>query len=326
MCETTGMHYKGVFWEGYDYEGISPEEIEEKVQDFLAIIERSKVILNDERQDIQLCQFIDKDGKIAFLTALHSNQYIVNIIEMDSQLEDYAKNNIKSELWSGNIYDKSIERKLIASGMMELNVEPMDVFILNGILKSDSGNKYNLEMIISEDLMGAGNSTIEVEENIAILNGELGTITYKQIKQLKEKFPEVDKIVFKDVPGSVNDDVNMHTGRLIRKYGYSTITTSESEVFSGGVDLFCAGKERIISKDAVFGVHCWDDGEEKSANDYPKNHPIHRFQINYFNEMLGIDFGEKFYFFTLNSAKAEDIHHMTLIELKELNIGTVLNK
>lgn len=325
MCETTGMHYKGVFWEGYDYEGISSEEIEEKVQDFLTIIERSKVVLNDERQDIQLCQFIDKDGKIAFLTALHNNQYIVNIIEMDSQLEDYAKNKIKSELWSGNIYDKSIERKLLASGIMELYVEPMDVFIINGILKSDFGKKYNLEMTISEDLMGAGNSTIEVKENKALLNGELGTITYKQIKHLKEQFPEVNKIVFNDVPGSVNDDVNMHTGRLIREFGYTTIATEKSKIFSGGVDLFCSGKERIITNGAILGVHCWDDGEDKSAKDYPKDHPIHRFQINYFSEMLSSEFGEEFYFFTLNSAESDDIHNMTLKELKTYRIGTHFN-
>ena len=59
------------------------------------------------------------------------------------------------------------------------------------------------------------------------------------------------------ISGSVNDAVNMHTGRLLRKNGFTTKLLSDSDIASGGVDLFCAGAKRIVEKGAKIGVHSW---------------------------------------------------------------------
>lgn len=322
MCQETGMWYKGKFWSDYSYEGITSEEVEQKVKDFTAIINKSKVVLANKNRDIVMCQFTERDDKVGFLTVLDNNEYILSFIEDEEQLDDHKKSMVLTELWQGNIYEKTIERSIKARGMLELEVQPLDIFTFKGTLKSNPKDTLAIEMVISEDLMGAGNSTIEVKDNIAFLNGELGTNTYNQIKNLITNHPDVKTIIFQDVPGSTNDDINMHTGRLIRNGGFTTIVEANSEIHSGGVDLFCSGIERIISKTAVLGVHCWDDGEELTALDYPPLHPTHRFQIAYFNEMLGDNNGERFYFFTLNSAKAEEIHQMSVKEMETFKIGT----
>ena len=61
----------------------------------------------------------------------------------------------------------------------------------------------------------------------------------------------------KQIRGSLDDKINMHTGRLIREHGFTTKVLSDSRIASGGVDLFCAGEKRIIEQGAEIGVHSW---------------------------------------------------------------------
>lgn len=113
---------------------------------------------------------------------------------------------------------------------------------------------YSLAIDVS-----AGTSTFRIEGDTAYLNGDLGSITYRQVSYLIENHPEVSRLVFEDVPGSVHDEVNVQTGRLIRGAGYTTELCANSVVSSGGVDLFLAGEKRIIADGARIGVHSWGD-------------------------------------------------------------------
>jgi len=161
-----------------------------------------------------------------------------------------------------------------------------------------------------------------VKNHQAYLDGDSGTITYQQIEDLINNHPEVKTIIFGTISGSVNDAVNMYIGELIREVGITTKVLSNSEIASGRVDLFCAEKNRIITKSAKLGVHSWAD-MDYTAKDLPLDHPAHQYQIAYFKMCLE-DKGEGFYFYTLDAAPADNIHWMSDDELKEWGIATQL--
>jgi hypothetical protein len=119
---------------------------------------------------------------------------------------------------------------------------------LTGVLVANDKTNQDINIIVNFDKtsIGLGSSTIMVDGNIAKLNGDLGTLAYNQILDLNSNYPNVNTILFENVPGSVNDDVNVKTGRLIRKAGYTTWVKSNSDIASGGVDLFCAGKKELL--------------------------------------------------------------------------------
>jgi len=169
--------------------------------------------------------------------------------------------------------------------------------------------------------IGAGSSTFKLEGETAILNGDLGSSTYGQVQYLIAEHPEVTTILFQDVPGSINDEINVETGRLIRQAGFTTMVPSDGIIASGGVDLFCAGVQRVIEPGAQIGVHSWAGmGDEIVPADLPRDHPAHDFQIAYFQQMLPD--GVEFYFYTLNAAPAEDIHFMSADEIKRWKLAT----
>ncbi len=173
--------------------------------------------------------------------------------------------------------------------------------------------------LLAELHMSAGSSVFRLDGDNAFLNGELGSGTYRQLEYLLAAHPEVETIVFENVPGSVNDDVNVYSGRLIRKAGLKTVVSADGIIASGGVGLFCAGVERTIEPGARIGVHAWSiPGEEVDPAALPRNHHAHRSQLTYFREML--DQGEEFYFFTLDAAPFETVHWMSGDEIDEFGL------
>ncbi len=181
-------------------------------------------------------------------------------------------------------------------------------------IKRDNDSK-DIKVLIQSSHLGSGNSTYSVNNNEATLNGSLGSFTYNQILDINEFHPTVDKIVLGEIDGSVNDDINVLTGRLIREAGYTTVVKATSKIYSGGVDLYCSGKQREWSEGAEVGVHSWCCYEGKTADKLPENSPGHKAQLSYFKEMLGDLDGPAFYFFTLKSAPFDGIHVMNKAEL-----------
>ncbi|MCP4115077.1 MAG: hypothetical protein GY737_06635 [Desulfobacteraceae bacterium] len=193
-----------------------------------------------------------------------------------------------------------------------------------------TGNSLPCTVTVTESQVGGGTSEFYIDGNEALLNGELGTRTYNQVIDILTNHPEVDTIVEVDVPGSVNDEVNMKTGRMIRDHGFTTKVPTNGHIASGGVDLFCAGIIRTIGKGARVGVHSWAEDDGKAAADYPEDDPAHDAQISYFNTMLGTPQGRDFYFYTITAAKADnnpdyeptDMHYMTVEEIAKWKLET----
>lgn len=192
-----------------------------------------------------------------------------------------------------------------------------DNFVYTGTVKDPATQGlFTFRLAINQSFFEAGNSTVSIDGTNATINGTLGTKTYIQIKDLIENNSNVTQLILAQIDGSINDAINMHTGRLIRNAQLSTMIPADGDVNSGGVDLFAAGLNREYTSGGKVGVHSWCCVDGKSAHLLAKDHSAHGAQLTYFREMLGNDLGPEFYFFTINAAAFDNIHVMTAAELK----------
>jgi len=180
----------------------------------------------------------------------------------------------------------------------------------------------SLSVVLQESQLGGGTSSYTVTGENAFLAGDLGTYTYNQILEINSTYPEVKTIVLGFISGSLNDDINVETGRLIRLAGYGTHLKSDSEIYSGGVDLFCSGSIRTREAGSIIGVHSWCCHEGLTAAELPTDSPAHNSQLAYFSEMLGTTNGPAFYFFTINAAPFDGEHLMTESEISQYQLIT----
>ncbi len=156
----------------------------------------------------------------------------------------------------------------------------------------------------------------------ASLYGVLGGRTALQDFQLLlTDHPDVTEIVFVDVPGSGDDDINVQHGRALRAAGLDTRVAAQGLIASGGVDLFLAGASRAVGLDARVGVHSWSDGITEGSS-LPMDHPDHASFLDYYSE-IGFDRGREFYFFTLAAAPSSSIHYLTQAEVARFGVASV---
>jgi len=174
---------------------------------------------------------------------------------------------------------------------------------------------YTIRLAFNESLIDGGSSVIEVSGNKATVNGDLGTKTYIQVANLIDNHPEVKTLVLQEISGSINDAINMHTGRLIRNAQLTTMVEATSDVNSGGVDLYSSGAQRIYTVGAKLGVHSWCCTDGKAADELGRDHAGHAEQLTYFREMLGVELGPEFYFFTIEASPFDSVHVMTKEEV-----------
>ncbi len=175
--------------------------------------------------------------------------------------------------------------------------------------------QFNIRLVFNESLVNGGSSSVVVAGTKAMINGDLGTKTYVQITDLINNHPEVNTLLLQEISGSVNDEINMHTGRLVRNAQLTTMVEATSDINSGGVDLYAAGFKRVYTEGAKLGVHSWCCTEGKPANELGRDHKGHGAQLTFFREMLGAELGPEFYFFTIEAAPHDTVHVMTKAEL-----------
>ncbi len=149
------------------------------------------------------------------------------------------------------------------------------------------------------------------------MNGVIGSDTLQVIQTLLGNYPQVKTIVMQNVPGSMDDEINLLAAMEIRKHGIATHIPADGMVASGGTDMFLAGINRTIDVGARLGVHSWSDGSGKVALDYPRDHQEHVKYIDYYN-VMGIT--ADFYWYTLEAASAQTIHWMTEQEIAQYGI------
>ncbi len=157
----------------------------------------------------------------------------------------------------------------------------------------------------------------QVQGEQLMMNGIINSKTPGQLAAILESNKSLQEIVLLDVPGSVDDEANLEAARMVRAAGLNTRLLSSSEIASGGTDFFLAGVERHIASGARLGVHSWSEGA-KEGKDFPRSDPSHQLYLDYYREM-GIP--SSFYWFTLKSAPADDIHWMSASEQAEYKMS-----
>ena len=200
--------------------------------------------------------------------------------------------------------------------------EDGDSLFVSGEASAEDAASVSVRFAYSEALMGAGSTDLRVANNEAFFGGTLGTRSYAQIKDLVAEHPEVDTLVLTQSEGSVNDEVNVYTGRLIRNAGLNTKVLADSDINSGMVDVFAAGAQRIYTEGAILGVHSWCCVGDLTAGELPQDHPAHAAQLAYFTEMLGEELGPDFYFYTLQAAPFDGIHPMSTQDVERFKLAT----
>lgn len=159
---------------------------------------------------------------------------------------------------------------------------------------------------------------IEVRGAQLFLSGEMTSRTPANFVAALDANPQVTTVVQTYMPGSLDDEAVLRMGYALRDRGLNTHLTAQSEIYSGAVDLFLAGRQRTMESGAVIGVHAWADGFGE-ATDYPRGAAEHRSTVAYTREMLGSD---AFYWFTLQAAPSDGIHEVTAAEIARFGLLT----
>ena len=180
-----------------------------------------------------------------------------------------------------------------------------------------------------------GNLRLDVRGRFLFVEGTINGTSLEETTRALDDHPTVDTVVLTSVPGSMDDEVNLATGRLVRARGLTTLLPARAMVASGGTDLFLSGERRILvtgaetSERPAIGVHSWAAvsggllgslfGEEVAGKDVPRDDEQHQLYLAYYRS-LGIP--EDFYWFTLEAAPADGMHWMTDAEIERFGLAT----
>jgi len=319
-----GYWYNNKCWKDFEDDGISKSKIDSVVSAEMKIIKKSSFNIDNKTYPLVAFLPLEEDEGLLLIAVYGTRDNYKSLIFPT------GKKNIKNErfdtpvlLFNGDAMSGELDEESVLNGTATVNVIDLEQLKIEikGEIVGEKATK-NFAFTPNESISGAGNSLIEIKGNEAYLSGDLGTITYSQIKDLIKNYPKIKTIVMTKISGSVNDAVNMHTGRLLHENGFTTKVLSDSDIASGGVDLFCAGVNRIVEKGAKIGVHSWCCINDLTAIEIPKEHPAHQYQLEYFTMVLGSEKGPAFYFYTLEASPFDSVHYMTDKEIKMWNIAT----
>lgn len=159
-----------------------------------------------------------------------------------------------------------------------------------------------------------------LNETTLVLDGVINSNTDSAFDEALRQNPNTELIIFRDAPGSEDDETNLQVGRKLFQLGLKTHVDDNGAIASGAVDLFLAGSQRTLGANARVGVHSWSDGS-REATDFPRNSSEHLLYINYYKAIGFSDqLAEDFYFFTINAAPADGIHWMTAAEIETYQV------
>lgn len=290
---------------------IQPEEIPQYIEQFKQNKARLAFLLDGYSYDLS---FVDMQDELIIA------QYEQGLVIIGFDLNTGTPINELTVLGGDTTdLDKLFEtpdRRLTAHDI-KVSEQGDDAVYTGQLMDVSTTGLYPVSLTINDALLSGGSSTIRVEDDKAYITGALGTEFYIQMQDLIANSSQVKTLVLQNVEGSVNDDINLHSGRLVRQAQLNTLMPKDGEAYSGGVDLFLSGQQRIYEDGGVLGVHSWCCVDGKSAHLLPKTHSAHGAQLTYVREMLGDVLGPDFYFFTLEAAPFDGIYNMTKAEITQ---------
>lgn len=146
--------------------------------------------------------------------------------------------------------------------------------------------------------------------------GATDSATPAQFAAMLRNHPGVRRLVLLRCPGTYDDIANLKLGRMIREAGLATHVPANGSVRSGAVDLFLAGRERVIEDGAEFAVHSWRDRFGREAGDFAPGEGPNRTYLEYYRA-VGMDpaSARDFYAFT-NSVPHADALWLAAEEMR----------
>lgn len=157
----------------------------------------------------------------------------------------------------------------------------------------------------------------EVEGNHAYGYGVTDGRSETVIDRLIRDHPQVDTLIFVNMPGTQDVTSNYRLARDIRRAGLATELRSDSRIASGAVDLFLAGSPRKIACGARIGVHAWG-GSGFDAQDALWDN--HRDYSRGFLSDMGID--PDFYDFRTDAAGSEAIYWLSVEDINRWELAS----
>ena len=170
---------------------------------------------------------------------------------------------------------------------------------------------------------GHGTIRFTVDGQTAYVYGGTDSTSYGVTKRFLDENPQINHLVLKRMPGTVDADTNLRIARMIRERGLTTHVERNSYIASGAVDLFLSGRERTMDCGAKIGVHSWSYHSQNNIGVFsPKNLGSDRrqgIQEKFLREM-GID--PRFYAFTRDAADADEIYILLPKDLARFDLLT----
>ena len=184
-----------------------------------------------------------------------------------------------------------------------------------GIFVEPSGMTVKVKGTFHINQVFNGNLKIRALEDHAVLTGVLGRGSYKTLKEFMEKYPHIDTLILRHMPGSIDSHKDMATVRLAKERGFTMIIPSDGFVASGAVYFFSAAKVKIVEKGGRVAVHPWRKGYSSGADSSSSNEPTHNFYRCMLTGTMGAK-GRSFYHYTLQASSDDHYHVMTRKELR----------
>lgn len=290
---------------------IQPKDIPQYIEKFKQDHARLEFLLDGISYDLS---FVDNEGNQIF--AQYEKGLIIIGFDLDTGKPIKELTVLEGDISNLQKLINAPTRRLTAHNI-EVSEKNGDAIYIGQLMDPTTTGLYPVSLTINEALLSGGSSKIKVVDDQAYITGALGTEFYIQMQDLIANSPQVKTLVLQNIEGSINDDINLHSGRLVRQAQLNTLMPKDGEAYSGGVDLFLSGQQRIYQDGGVLGVHSWCCVEGKSAHLLPKDHSAHGAQLTYVREMLGTSLGPDFYFFTLKAAPFNGIYNMTKAEITQ---------
>ncbi|MEO9853596.1 MAG: M20/M25/M40 family metallo-hydrolase [Reichenbachiella sp.] len=210
-----------------------------------------------------------------------------------------------------------IKKVLIALGVMIVFLI-LTIFYIPEILYATAFGQRLLMKMEGDQVARFYYRENQVGKDTIYMEGVIYSNTLNEIYEVLENNPELTTLVMKDVPGSIDDEVNLKASFEIRRHNINTYIPKDGMVASGGTDMFLAGRERAVHPTARLGVHSWA-GMDSVAIDYPKDHIEHKKYLDYYAAM---EIPSEFYWYTLVAAPSDDIHWMSPAEIEKYKVVT----
>ncbi|ANY18555.1 hypothetical protein A6F68_00019 [Tsuneonella dongtanensis] len=153
-----------------------------------------------------------------------------------------------------------------------------------------------------------------LDEKRAALVDVTDAATIADFEAMLRDHPGIAILELVECPGTDDDSANLKLGRMIRARGLATHVPAGGSVRSGAVELFLAGKRRLIDDGAEFAVHAWRDSDGREPADYAPDSPYNRAYVDYYREM-GVAQPQAFYDMT-NAVPNADARWLTAQDMR----------